>query len=312
MMKDSLRVFKDTARKYLSSLSARSCPYVYMNMPGMKNRLIVTNATPDMFIIRSSQSQIALHVVHPYEGWIDHFARLFQMDEHTVYIFQAPLCMKLLQSLDTLKASLPISLDPSGNITTEVAVSASPEPKEEAETSEEIDFKDEVDRVLDTTTKEETISRDAILMQQAVGIKLTDPHVLSTLEALILNMEDDYTYCTTNKIGVIQLDLTRLHADGIKARYYLNWYLTPYFSGTSLHLSTPFVYKEQQLVLIDGRDIPCVGELLIKGPSTNLTFYIYTKDEGGSVKKLSHYKDETGDVYTTRPMDQVYLLKQKP
>ncbi len=338
MKKDPLRVFKDTTKKFLSSLSARSCPFLYINLPGFEDRMILTNATPDMFVTLSSLPQIAFHVIKPTSSYLDTFKEIFLHDvysKETVYCFKTPGCVKIVQSLSSLGSTEAITVDP---VTQEIisqdlvsTVSVEETVETDVTSSDEVDFKDELDATLDQVSKVDVISHNARLIDnQLIGIPVCDPHILAIIEKFALLIEDDLAFCRTHEgHGSLAIPLHDIISKGLGARFYANWFYTPFFSGDELYKAIPhdkcpytagYKYCRQRLVLIEGKDTPSIVEFLAKiknlstSPSSTdpwFTFYIYTNDHIGSVKKLSYYADEAGDVCTTRPMDQIYICRTK-
>lgn len=311
--KGKISDFQKRCRLYFSSISSRACKYLYLNLPGRENALVLSNADPDSLLTLSSTFMTAIHYVLPKDDFMSMFKQYFFTDgsDNDTYIIKTDFITKsfkdyrvesVLSHIDPVTKDLKILGGGS-----EITVTTDKEDDEdEIETERDWNIAGELDALLEDNGWDTEVKRAVFKNTSTAGIPLSDPHVLNILDSIVESTINDAEKAKTT--DVIKFD----HVSFInQMKVHANWYRSLSFCGNDFKLSDSGPFKEQRLLLIDGLDVPSVTEFLKKRYVKDefvgdFKLYIYPCED--SVKSLSCYDSDDVTIYSTRPFNSTLLV----
>lgn len=300
MGKASISTFQKQCRRYLSSLSARQCRYLYVNVPGLEDKLILSNASPDTLMTYSALPMVSVHCLSFKDDFLVNFKSLFNLtDVSECYLIRTEYITKAFKD-HPLESAL-IQIESGGDLhilaggkKINIVFHDEEDMEEEDETQDDKSL-NELERLLVDDGWDTEVKRAVFSSGEIAGVPLRDPHVLNELYTLVMQMESDLSDIQS---GSIQYKEYGLELFSGLDKYHSNWYVTDRIP-----------VKEditQRLVLKDGIDVPSVKEYLTKKESKKDTpgeyrFYVYTNKTGKTVKCLSRHEDPDITIISTRP-----------
>lgn len=316
--------FQKQCRSYFSSLSARGCKYVYLNIPGHENELVVTNADPDLFITYTSLAMISIHCIQPHDDFLVMFRDLFnlnQISNHS-YIIKTEFITKafkdfriesVLAQIDPITKNLYIL---GGGKQLTISIERDDDDDDySSEPSQSTMTIDELDKVMQDDGWDCEIKRSLFTATNIAGTLLKDPFVINELAVVLDQMAIDYKNCTEMPEGhyAQKFDQTLLTK---QEKFHSNWYRSQEFSGDQFGLPEERKYQNQKLLLVDGLDLPSVREFIQKKYVKeqfvgDFSLYIY-KSNGDTVKCLACYHAPEVSITSTRPYMETVLMPTIP
>ena len=312
--------FQKQCKLFFSSLSARGCTKLYVNLPGREDELILTNADPDALTTFSLQNLIAVHRIRPQKEFMDEFKRLFlaNCDLPCPYLIKTEFITKSFKdnrveeakSYFNKKGELFISAK---EIQADLIEVTEPDAESDFDDDEEVetepDFREEVEKLLDDDGWDTVIRRGTFRNAHVSGIPIIDPYVISRLEDCLFEMEDAIKLCEAGDINKITYTVKDLID---QKKFYANWYLSPLFSPkTLLPDLVSGEYLEQNVLMTDGLNCPSLSEFFKKqklvDDEEHFHLYIYPYLEN-SVKTIAHYCKDGVDILTARPFSYTVLI----
>lgn len=319
--KEPISEFQKQCRLYFSSLSMRGCTYVYVNLPGRENELVLTNGTPDLLLTYSSLAMVAVHHIKPKDDFIETFKRLFLSGANpddcylikTEYItrsFKDYRVEQVLCQIDPASGDLKIA---GGGQLVSIDLSGSDDENDDADSSESWSFKDELEQLLEDDGWDTEVKRAVFSNKEVAGLKFDDPFVLHILEGILEKMEDNYATCLRCAgAGVLSFDETSL--DNI-VKVHSNWYRSITYDGRDLNIDSDVEYFKQRHLFIDGLDMPSFKEFIKKRYKKNTfigTFRMYIFPvKGNSVQQLAYYDADDVTILSTRPYMSTVLVPSR-
>ena len=310
--------FQKKCRLFFSSLSARGCTFLYVNLPGRKSEFILSNANPDTLMTMSMSPMVAVHHICPSEEFLTDFRNYFLDGVEEPYLIRTEFITKSFKDfrVETVRSNIDevtgeLRIVGGGRLT--VLENGGGEEMDEPDDEPEADwdFKDELEKLLDDDGHDTEVKRAVFSGKAVAGVRLTDPFVIDTLEAIIIDLVGDYKECMAKEStgGVIVFDQDSLIG---QVKTHANWYRSLVFTGKDLDVDHDAEYANQRMLLIDGLDIPCLTEFLKKMYQKgnfvgNFKMYIYAFS-GNNARQISSYEAEGISILSTRPYMSTLLV----
>lgn len=331
-----MKSFAKKAKLLLSSLSARGCQFIYLNIPGYPDKMILSNANPDFLMTKSLHSLISIHAVEFKDSWLQTFRELFipEYSPANIYIFRCNMILKALKNLD---AEITARLTRNGNI----ILKAGNEVVMEKIRNDVIeDLMEEMDgtencEIDDTSTEDMPVENnsenspadkensdkkseniiDYTRMDNHISGRIIDfPYIGFILKQGMKIMaefsgEQGAEY-QQGHLCVSEEDILR--AENIHA----NWYRTLKYKPEMFTTESPGTFMDISFLLMDGIDVPSIREFLKKQFSrkknTDNAYYEFHIFASGirAVRTMSVYGCDSFIVRTMRPFFEEMLVEK--
>lgn len=314
--------FQKQCRMLFSSLSMRGCTYLYVNLPGRENELVITNGAPDLLLTYSSLAMVAVHHIKPKDDFIKQFKKLFLSSANptdcylikTEYItraFKDHRVETVLCQVDPATGDLKIA--GGGQLVSINATDASDVDDDDDDSSEDWSFKDELERLLEDDGWDAEVKRAVFGNRDVAGLRFADPFVLGILEGILEKMENHHDTCVKYAgNGVLSFDEASVENP---TRVHSNWYRSITYDGRDLNIDTDAEYLKQRHLFIDGLDLPSTKEFIKKKYKKGVfvgTFRMYIFHVGGnSVQQLAYYDADDVTILSTRPFMSTVLVPSR-
>lgn len=317
--------FQKQCRAYFSSLSARGCKYLYLNLPNYEDCLILSNADPDMLITYTSLPMVSVHIIRPKDGFLTTFKQLFSLDqiESQCYIIRTEFITQVFK--DNRIESVFAQIDP---MTKNLFVLSGGKEITIQFNDEDLVGADEEDFTVEESTNSTLSELEAILvddgwdsglikrsmlsLSNVAGAPLSDPFIIDELCTIISGMITENSKLEKQELKslISQQDFFK-----DKNKYSSNWYLSEVFNGAHFKPDNQVVYRQQRLLLVDGLDMPSIKEFLCKQVVKNqfvgmFNLYIYNAT-GDTVRCLACYDAPDVAIISTRPYMETVLVQEK-
>ena len=312
--------FQKKCKLFFSSLSARGCTKLYINLPDREDELILSNADPDALTTFSLQNLIAIHRIRPGKEFMDEFKRLFlaNCDLPCPYLIKTEFITKSFKDnrIEEAKSELRnkgelfiSSKEIKPNLVEVSEPDAESELDDNEESEGEIDFREEVEKLLEDDGWDTAIKRGIFRNASIAGIPIIDPYVISKLEDCLLEMEEAINMCEKSDIKKISYTVKDLIN---QSKFYANWYLSPFFYPYQFFPElNPDECLEQNVLMTDGLNCPCLSEFFKKqklvDDEEHFHLYIYPYMEN-AVKTIAHFNKDGVDILTARPFFYTVLI----
>ena len=310
--------FQKKCRLFFSSLSARGCTFLYVNLPGRKSEFVLSNANPDTLMTMSMTPMVAIHHICPSEEFLTDFRNYFLDGVEDPYLIRTEFITKSFKDfrVETVRSSIDentgeLRIVGGGRLTVLDTNDADSGEADDEETESDWDFKDELEKLLDDDGHDTEVKRAVFSGKAVAGVRLTDPFVIDVLESMIINLVEDYRECVAKEStgGVVVFNHESLIN---QVKTHANWYRSLVFNGKDLDVDHDAEYANQRMLLIDGLDIPCLTEFLKKMYQKgnfvgNFKMYIYAFS-GNNARQLSSYEAEGISILSTRPYMSTLLV----
>lgn len=294
--------FIETCKILFSSLSARICRYLYLNVPNYEDYLILSNAPPDV-IAEYEPSQCTIYIVSVHPVFLVILRSILNIvDLETTCVFKTSFVLSILTKNKPESFQFKYDLN-TGLIKCFTYPDDEPilikEPKEV--TDEESDSLITDDDKINTDIFTLPILKD----DSVAGTILNIPYVLLCLSDTLKSIEDKLESVLSDDVPSTEIkyvtspDIKYLHA---------NWYKLPYpIKDTNKH---------QAILLVDGLDSPSIKELIrkfyLKKPlfkDTSFKQYLFYISSD-VVQAISLTLMDDIEVITMRPFNKTIILPQ--
>lgn len=336
--KYKLSDFQKQCKLYFSSLSARGNKFIYVNLPDIKNSIVVTNGDYEM-LASYCPTTFSIHLIEPKNDFYEQLLSYLNIDRKYPYIFRTDTLMKAFK--DVSLEDTVCQRDMEGNISIRSGESiVVPDKAEEISEDDGIEDEDNPEEVKpdkdspDTLINlmgdsKEDIKNDALLKtmipvtfktSEICGTPVNNDFSLYLLldEVVKLKRYSREYFDRENrgdKEGYVVLNLDPLN----KLEYrYSNKYSTALINFGQLRnkhgeiLFATDSYLSIPLLLGDGLDNPSVKEFTnsknYKTTDKSLDIYVWT-DNACTLKSVSIYEDNISYIRSTRPFFETVVLK---
>lgn len=347
MTKKKISSFHKECKEILSSISGRTCRYMYLNIPGFEDYLILTNG--DLDIISSYRPYtLAVHMVKPSSEFIEFLFKLIDNPKNDIYLYRTDFILKGLQEADEFNIKYNHLSDGTMTVTnllTNELVIVKPVTEEEHAVKDE-SLEDDTDTSTDEYTfdnvseensgkvtidkrlakvKSNSFTIDQLRLKEIAGSIIKHPYIKDQLLDIVENLYKDFSDIRSNTISHITFDYDPITPINI---VHNTWYESNRFKAVDF---TPSISNnliddnhEQVLVLIKGLDAPSTNEYIAKKISStkskqsnnnttdicSLQQHIYTRN-GLNVKHISHFYSENDiEIISSRPYSDIILYKK--
>lgn len=294
--------FIDKLKLYLSALSARLNNYIYFNVPGLENSIIISNGDYALLTIYSSSS-LSLHLLSFKDS------SLIDKIKSTLKIPNIPYCIK---SNFIRKAIKDFNLEDydfifgknnelilKNTITNDIL---SVEVKKKGDSEEDSTSDDNADNMDDENN---CLSNTEIEKDKLCGFCISDVYALKILEEEGKNLEkynEEYFLNLNRKYLVNQYNPSNIKP------YLTNIYKTEKITSDMLDLKIPDM-NDCYVLFIDGQDIVSIKEFM-KKTKGECKQYIWS-DNGTTIKNMAIYEDEELIVKSCRPFNEIIPISKK-
>ena len=346
MTKSKISPFHSECKQILSSISGRTCRYMYVNIPGFEDYLFITNG--DLHILSSYRPYIlAVHLVKPNELFLEQLFKLIDNPKDDIYLYRTDFILKGLQEAGEFNFKYNHLSDGTMTVTNLInneLVIVKPSTEEEYESSDESledditsigedifdSVKENDDKVSidkrNAKIKSNSFVIDKLKLKEIAGSIIKHPYIKDQLLDISEQMYNDHQGIISNTISHVSFKYDPLNKINVVHR---TWYeserfkatdFTPAISDTLININ-----HEQVLVLIKGLDAPSTNEYIAKmipkpkskSPDVedednvcSLYQHIYTRN-GLNVNHISHFsmKDDI-EILSSRPYSDIILYKK--
>lgn len=323
-----ISAFQKTTKLYFSSLSARGCTKLYINLPGREDELVLSNADPDLLATYSLRDLIAIHVIRPTPEYMQAFREIFFHggDPYQPFLIKTEFITRSFKDYrieDTIS-----NLDKNNNLqilgggkqlivtSSDSSSDIEEESVEDGEQKEvDWDFKGELEKLLEDDGWDTEVKRAIFKDAATAGVPLSDPFIIDRLLHLIDEMESSLKMCQQQQDhGIIAITANELLQ---QSTVHANWYRTPPFLASQLIPELdPKNCVKQTVLLIDGLSIPSIREFLKKykwvdgHDKFHLYIYLYTEK---TIKTIACFEAADGSrIITARPHFYEMLIMARP
>lgn len=313
--------FQKQCQTYFSSVSARACKYLYLNLPGYEDCLVISNADPDMLMTYTSLPMVSIHCIKPKDDFLKTFKELFSLEaiQDQCYLIRTEFITKAFK--DSRIETVLTQIDPlTKNLYIlgggqEITIQFNNEDDDDDEPGEDDTGKSlsELETLMVDDGWDSEIKRAMFTASNIAGLPFKDPFIINELCSALEDLLDDIKKVESQSLKTISFDQIFLLEN---EKYYSNWYLSPMFNGIDLKTDVSKAeYKPQRLLLVDGLDMPCAREFLKKQVLKDefigtFRFYIYNAT-GDTVKCLACYDAPDVTIFSTRPYLETVMVSKK-
>ena len=297
--------FKEQLKLYLSSLSSRLNNYIYFNIPGVEDSVVITNGDYELLTIYSASS-LSIHLLSfKNQEFIDKLKSILQIPSNIPYCIKSNFIRKAIKDSEledyTVVFNDKKDLILQNTITNEILNVEVDRQKNDEDSTEE-------DSTEDTSSDDEennTINNNEIEKDKLCGYCVSDVYALKVLEEEC-NVLKDYSeeyFKSLNKKYLIY-DYT-----SIKTKPYLtNIYKTENITADMLDLKIPNM-NECYVLFIDGQDIVSIKEF-VKKTKGECKQYIWSEN-GTTIKNMAIYEDDELVVKSCRPFNEIIPISKQ-
>lgn len=323
--------FFKLTKSYLSSLSARRCNWVYLNVPNLdkdgQSRVLLTNADPDLLLTQSLLPIVNLHVISENVGWADKLKKLFLPADigNTPVLLKAKAIIKAIgnngENIDKIQSVM----DNGGRIVFNISGKA----VDTDVIANETDAADDDDDTESSATadEDEASVNETIMAVDYTG--LDEKHISGNgrvipLAIFILSncvkLMDEIIFAIESHdpdMGVFRFDGDDvLNAKNIHSI----WHRLKSYDPDVMWKDNPDtvgIWRKNEPLILDGADVPCILEFLKKklsgSPEKNgnpkLDFYVFS-DTPGTVRNMSVFQSDMERIYSGRPYNLEVMVQK--
>lgn len=300
---------------FLSSLSARACRYMYLNIPDFENQIILSNYPPDM-IAEYKPQLCSIYIISPPEWYLNDLRVFLDIKNHddVTLVFKTFFITKVLSNFDINNIKFQYNFN-NGLITctnklnNENVIIKSTRNVEQ-NIAEEDDSEDEDKFTEDDKIDTNIFTLNILDRDDIAGSILNIPYVIECLSDMLSDM--------TSKLEMVLSDDTISnvveHRETPEIEYvHANWYKNNIRTIPIERLNN----RERFMLLIDGLDNPSIKEFIKKMFVKNNKYFkevlfkqfTFLIDEG-ILQSMSFTILDDMEIITMRPYSRLILINK--